>query len=109
MKLFLDDERNPIDVFWNGNIYNESDWYIVRNYEEFVHHITKNGLPSLISFDNDLAQVYEGIDCAKWLIDYCINNKLPICNYLVHSKNPVAKERISTLLEWTKKNYDNFF
>lgn len=32
----------------------ESEFDIVRTYDEFVSYITENGLPSYISFDNDL-------------------------------------------------------
>ena len=39
MKLFLDDNRQPYDVFKNtiDPIYeNNNEWTIVKNYEEFV-------------------------------------------------------------------------
>ena len=44
VKLFLDDIRKPPDV----------DWFIVRNYNQFIDWIDKNGLPDIISFDHDL-------------------------------------------------------
>lgn len=121
--LFLDDIRQPAVV---GNyilpvdlrpLYRKEEWYIVRNYHEFVDCITKNGSPKIVSFDHDLAEIhydpatwregfkYEeetGLDCAKWLINYCMDNnkKLPFC--LVHSMNPVGRENIINLL----KNYE---
>ena len=32
----------------------ESEFDIVRTYQDFVEYINRNGLPELISFDNDL-------------------------------------------------------
>ncbi len=111
--LFLDDCREPKDSFYYtyNKIYNDPNWNIVRSYDEFVQYITIHGLPSIISFDHDLAdEHYEtdniedytektGYECAKWLVNYCIDNncKLPI--YYCHSQNPVGKKNILTLLE----------
>lgn len=125
-KLYLDDFRIPKLSFdyTNNIIYNDKDWDIVTNYDEFVNYIQKNGLPDLISFDHDLADehytpaiywnIYEkskeyqekqqykektGLECAKWLIEYCIDNNQKIPNYLCHSQNPVGKDNILGLLD----------
>ena len=50
-KLFLDDVRT-IEMIYDKSM--ESEFDIVRTYEEFVAYIKKNGLPNYISFDNDL-------------------------------------------------------
>lgn len=114
--LFLDDFRK-------SNFLNDCrTWTTVRNYKDFVETIKECGLPNLISFDHDLAlehyPVFEeniafgkpydipynkykektGYDCAKWLVEYCLNNKLPLPDFQVHSKNPVGKENINKLL-----------
>lgn len=120
MKLFLDDIRHNYDALemLNYEIYKDK-WHIVRNYDEFIKYITKNGLPDIISFDHDLADahytpkeywtdyhkskeyqdslVYEektGLDCAKWLINYCLDKNLKLPKYLVHSANPVGRDNI---------------
>lgn len=97
-KLYLDDIRNP-----------KSDgWIVVRNYEDFVQYIDKNGLPDEISFDHDLGEdVKTGYDCAKWLCEYCWMNGIPIPPYNVHSANPVGRDNIiGTLKSYEKKlNY----
>ena len=117
--LFLDDIRVPNEV---GNYiyphelkatYRLLNWTIVRDYDEFIKLIEEQGLPDLVSFDHDLADVHydpatwtetftykekTGLDCAKWLIEYCINNKLKLPKYLVHSMNPVGRENIQKLL-----------
>ena len=122
--LFLDDERFPIDcakfMYNRGvdcRIYHE-EWTIVRSYGQFVQYIEQNGLPDLISFDHDLGDVpklktelakeewfnyesnkeYTGMDCAKWLVNYCLDNKCSLPKYIVHSWNTVGAENIKGLL-----------
>lgn len=93
-KLFLDDVRNP----------KKEGWTIVRNYEEFINHISLNGLPEELSFDHDLGEEQKtGYDCAKWLCDYCWGNGLPIPDYNVHSANPVGRDNIISILQSFEK------
>jgi len=95
----------------------ETVW--VKNYKDFVNEISTNGLPDLISFDHDLADEHyhhymykgkeynklyntfvekTGLDCAKWLVEYCTSNSLKLPRYNVHSQNPIGKENIIKLL-----------
>jgi hypothetical protein len=123
-RLFLDDVRTIAMV---PQLPQNADWTIVRNYDDFVKVITARGLPSFISFDHDLADVhyasfekfmkgaasykelYEnckektGYHCAKWLIDYCLDNdkKLPL--YFVHSANPAGRDNINGILNSFKQ------
>lgn len=128
--LFLDDRRVPTDCISymgvrgvNPAIYSE-EWIIVRSYGEFVRWVTNNGMPDFISFDHDLGDVPElkasidfedwysvgeereltGMDCAKWLVEYCMdyNHRLP--DFAVHSDNPGGRENISGLLKSFKKS-----
>ena len=126
--LFLDDFRHPYDCvpyMPNREIYGGWKWVIVRSYDEFVDYIEKHGLPGSISFDHDLAdehydnsmysgvdaynKMYEefkektGLDCAKWLVDYCMNNDLDLPEYFVHSMNPAGGKNISSYLDNYKK------
>lgn len=113
--LFLDDIRNPVEV---GNyiypielrqLYRKLKWKIIRNYNDFVKIIEKNGLPEIVSFDHDLALIHynplthiesfeydekTGFDCAKWLVNYCINNSKILPVFYSHSMNPIGKENI---------------
>lgn len=99
-KLFLDDLRT-IDMVYDKST--ESQFDIVRTYDEFVDYITVNGLPSFISFDNDLgldAQgevAPDGYAAAKWLV-YQSGLDLRNLSFKVHSANPVAAEQIRGLL-----------
>lgn len=113
--LFLDDIRNPNMAYSivKDKRYNELSWIIVRDYSEFVSFIVKNGLPSLISFDHDLdishyvdwsestpmTEEKTGYDCAKWLVEYCMDNNCSLPDYLVHSMNPVGKANIIGLFQ----------
>lgn len=122
--LFLDDIRQPSAA---GNympsgqkaVYYMADWVIVRNYEEFVKIIEERGLPDLVSFDHDLADAHydpstwkqtfsyrekTGMECAKWLVEYCMNNKKKLPEFLVHSQNPIGAENIQKLLTNFKQN-----
>ena len=69
----------------------------------------------MISFDHDLADLQQysqesvektGYDCAKWLIEYCLDHSLNIPKFYCHSMNPVGKENIESLLKNFKKSID---
>jgi len=123
--LFLDDVRNPIDLYklsqQKNEVYNE-DWVVVRSFNEFKECIMNRGIPKKISFDHDLAdehyvqgaksnfqqfdynEVIEktGLDCLKWLIEYTNDNKIDLSlvnEFLVHSFNVVGRKNILNLLK----------
>ncbi len=129
-KLFLDDIRQPKDACYivlNPKIYWEDDWVVVKNYVEFCSWIKRNGLPDIVSFDHDLADIhYEvdfndwndntseqlgveetGLDCAKWLANYCLDNGFKLPEYHVHSANPVGKKNIKSYLDNASKHLFN--
>ena len=121
--LFLDDVRNP-NVFLDDC----RVWETVKDYNGFVRIIQQKGLPTFISFDHDLdwehypmnnaksgkvVLKYEeykektGMDCAKWLVEFCMKTNQPLPEYQVHSMNPIGKLNIQSLLESYKKSNDN--
>lgn len=121
--LFLDDFRTAQDAFDSKPylVYNMQDWVIVRSYDEFVNTITKRGVPKLVSLDHDLADVHydiknqnnpidyslmtekTGYHCAQWLIQHCIDNKLAVPTYIVHSANPAGLANIKSLFDTYRK------
>lgn len=113
--LFLDDDlrgvgRGIVLGNMNGNtkavsIYTDPNitWIHVKNYQEFVDYISNFELPYIISFDNDLGEEKEGIDCATYLCEWCIIKKLPIPLYIVHSQNSIVNKRIYDKLNDTIK------
>ena len=111
-KLYLDDVRTP----------NTDGWEIVRTYEDFVNWVNENGLPDMVSFDHDLADVsYDpkttsqsftyrektGYDAAKWLCEYCWTNGLPLPQWNVHSANPVGRDNINSILKSFEKKLNH--
>ena len=119
--LFLDDERYPKNVKWvNLPSY---PWTIVRSYDDFVKVIEKQGIPNFISYDHDLSvEAYNeanfqkflkfdysklkektGMDCAKFLVQKCIDLNVSHPDYCVHSMNPIGAENIRRYIE----NYNN--
>jgi hypothetical protein len=119
--LFLDDERVPHKTTWVSlPSYNDWDWVIVRNFDQFVAAIRERGLPNFISFDHDLAEEHynegrlglpprkdykekTGMSCANWLINYCVSSGVNIPPFAVHSFNPVGRENIRKALEAGQK------
>ena len=131
--LFLDDYRHPYEVgnyIYPVDLrvlFRKEKWEIVRNYTEFCKWIKENGVPDLVSFDHDLADGhyhknmqegvlnYEsddfdndndktGMHCAQFLVNYCMENKIKLPEYLVHSMNPIGAENIKSYLESYKRN-----
>ena len=130
--LWLDDYRDPF-IDYEGKFpkeYKNSYKVWVKNYDEFVDFIISFSLPDVISFDHDLAdehytpskywndydaskayqenQNYKektGMECAKWLVDYCIDNDEELPAYFVHSANPVGADNIRYLLNNFKTKY----
>lgn len=125
--LFLDDERSPKDVTWVD--LPPVAWTIVRNYDQFVATIERDGVPAVVTFDHDLADEHykefqvahdkkmlsygtfrydkvkekTGYECAKWLADYCVDKNIPIPVYYLHSWNYIGRDNIASVLESAKK------
>ena len=108
MRLYLDDVRTPKDT----------DWEVVRSYDEFVAHIRLHGLENyeLMSLDHDLGdtamnEYYNnvhpnytldysnikektGMDCAKFLVAESMTKGIPLPAIYVHSANPIGSANI---------------
>jgi hypothetical protein len=97
---------------------NKWDWDLVKSFDEFKKYIDENGIPLIISFDNDLCEKHyigdfstekSGLDCLLYLIDKCkeLNRKLPVC--YVHSFNPIRRKMMKDIIREQsifKKNDD---
>ncbi len=123
--LWLDDCRDPSTSDWlvfspvpRQDLTNVV-W--VKSYKAFTNWILANGLPDAICFDHDLGRDEQndkiaggmskrqakqerrgtptGMDCAKWLVEYCLDKKLPLPKYNIQSANPAGKENIDGLLK----------
>lgn len=118
--LFLDDFRTPLDAFnyTKDPEYLEDKWLIVRSYNEFILAVLDywkeyGKLFELASYDHDLADIHinkstykekTGYDCAKFLVDFCLDNNVPLPKYKIHSQNTVGAENILKLLQ----NFEKF-
>ena len=98
-KMFLDDERYPVD----------DNWVIVRNKCEVLKAISDRGMPSFISFDHDLGENEPtGYDIVKALVELDMDgeHKFPEgFSWYVHSQNPVGALNIDSYLS----NYYKLF
>lgn len=113
-RLYLDDVRNPRDTYKTTS---NSEWVVARSYDEFVRIITRDGLPFQISFDHDIDDSHylpetdpktytekTGHDCAKWLVEYCIDHDVNLPVWHVHSMNPIGASNIKSLLNCYAKH-----
>ena len=107
-KLFLDDMRLPHEVTWVPMLYDGRMYVVVRNYQQFCDTITERGLPDFVAFDHDLADNHyngdftgerTGDDAARWLVEYCREHASPLPAYVIHSMNPVGRQRIKDRLQ----------
>ena len=101
--LWLDDIRDPTDVRMDWLAYSpigrEVKVVWLMDFYEFRNWIQQYGLPDGICFDHDLGEdTPTGYDCAKWLVDYCLDNRLLPPLWSSQSANPVGKANINRLL-----------
>lgn len=118
--MFLDDERIISDVTW---VKYPKYWQVhsIRTYENFksrvinVLNCTYHRQEAIsifdFSFDHDLQCFDEngdektGYDCVKWLCSYCMEHNIDLdkLSYVVHSKNPVGAQNITSYIENCRK------
>lgn len=111
-KLFLDDARESYDDTWD----------LVTSSQEFKKYIEdmfkeEKRIPDIISFDHDLHtehymktpfgdeeaynKMYKnfihetGLDCAKWICNFCLEEGLALPEIHIHSGNPVGAKNIA--------------
>lgn len=89
MNIYVDDKRTPIDT----------DWTIVRSYHDFIFLVNQSfDLIKMVSLDYHLNDTVSpdktGLDCAKYLIDYCDKNHKPLPRILAHDRDVVGTQEI---------------
>ena len=57
-----------------------------------------------LTLEFDYGKEKTGYDCAKWLVEFCMDRELTFPPYEVHSMNPVGKQRIIGYVEGYKKH-----
>ena len=103
MRVYIDDLRTP-----KGNFD-----VVVRSFEDFITLLCNHGNDiTYVSFDHDLGEdgkgeeLPSGLDCAKFLVDHCIDNDIDLPEWNVHSANPVGAANINGYL-LSYKNFRN--
>ena len=121
--LWLDDMRDPHKNDWlNFSPIPKLELrkvYWAKSYDDFVRWISIKGLPDGICFDHDLSDFQAmktsypelmedvpwpdsektGMDCARWLIEYCKERSLSLPVYMSQASNPDKRAEIVTLLD----------
>jgi len=89
MRLFIDDTRMP--KTWG--------WLVCSTYADAIHSLEKFwDKIDEISVDNDLGEVKEGYDIAKWIEERIeLDGWKPIPKMYCHSANPVAMKNIMSV------------
>lgn len=123
ISIYLDDQRTPIEAPSEN-----SEWVIVRSYDEFADLVEKTGLDNIeiISFDHDLdrsatlhyinhvrihyridyskIEKPTGLDAVKWMISHAEKTGTDIPKCYVHSANPIGSGNIIGYVNLYLKN-----
>jgi len=108
MFLYLDDIRK-VPVNYQGIPHGK--WTLVQNYDSFCNTIEnywkdEQSLPLIISFDFDLSHEHycgdysktkSGLDCARFLLEFCKKVDRPLPRWICHSLSERRMELIELL------------
>lgn len=114
--VWLDDLRDPFYGTWikeYSPIGENCEIVWLKSFSEFTNYIENKGMPDAICFDHDLGDEIMGFpedemtgyDCAKWLVDKCLDENIDIPLYNIQSSNPAGADNIKALLN----NYHKFY
>ena len=92
-KLFLDDERWPIE--------DGTNWVIARSSADAIAAVENLGVPDFISFDHDLGGDDTSIKFIWWMINAYLDGRIAsfTTQYYVHSQNPIGAANIRNLMD----------
>lgn len=118
-KIYLDDVRTPID----------NSWKVVRNYNQFKNAIMlleienielisldhdlgteameeyfKNVVPNFVLNYDNIMNEQTGLDCAKYIVEKCMDNNIKPPIIHVHSANPIGAANIMGYINNFLKN-----
>lgn len=114
VNIFLDDYRHPRKNMAGNPFYENRQWYVVKDYNQFVRMVTRltarGETIDAISFDHDLSEEHyqhmevvpdgtfkekTGYDAIKWLEEQIFLGNVQVPDHMVcHSMNPSGAERI---------------
>lgn len=105
--IWLDDTRDPktwIESVISKQILNKLEIVWAKDANEFKNLLKYRGLPKIICFDHDLGIGESGFDCAKYLVEFCMDHKKTLPEWYIQSANPVGRENIDGLLNGFKNH-----
>ena len=103
--IWLDDLRNPNEPKWKtwldmwspiGRTGVDIVW--LKSFKELKLYLLCNPWPDAICFDHDLGEGPSGYDAAKYIIDRCMNDDLPLPLFCSQSSNPIGKKNKKTII-----------
>lgn len=94
--ICFDHDLSDFQAFYNG--YPEKLEQALKDAEE---------VGRLDKWKETMAQEKTGMDCAKFVVDYCMEYKRKLPLYNIQSANPVGKENIDSLLKQFKEFQKN--
>lgn len=97
LKIWLDDERDPKDPFWQQEKGADGDEVWCKTAEEAIEHL-KTGNVIYISLDHDLGTKLTGYDVAKFVEEGAHNGTLPKLSWSIHTDNPAGYQNIAMAL-----------
>lgn len=119
--LFIDDERNPHDVYWENYPF-DIDWHIARNQKEFIRFFSNTPAQyqlDIISFDHDLGDFENGTEITGYhllklylgwwalAIDSGYNTNIEEFpeQLFFHTQNPIGRKNMAEYFKNFKRVY----
>lgn len=93
MKVWLDDERDPKDLYIQSHFGSDGDEVWAKTADVAIAHLATGRVTS-ISLDHDLGMSKTGMDVAKYIEEQAFLGNLPRLVWNVHSLNPVGRQNI---------------
>lgn len=90
-KLFIDDERMPVD----------DTWVIARSSMAAILIMQQQGWPRYISFDHDLGGSDTSRPVVQWMIEQVLDGlyKSKAPEFYVHSQNPIGRVWLTEMMQ----------
>jgi hypothetical protein len=115
--LFLDDVRGEGSSEFKTFAYEKflldldhEPMVVARCYEEFVDVVREMGCPHYVTFDHDLGDEKTGMDCAKWLTEWILDDPTRMhedFHSYSHSANPAGRDNIYGLMASLKRHMND--
>lgn len=99
--IFLDDFRKP-NKYVNVNVNRVYQAYDADEFYSLVEKLyNKYSRIDEVWFDHDLGDATKGTgyECAKYLVDFCIEHNMDLPEYHIQSANQVGKANIDSYLK----------